>query len=360
MTGRNLYTILYIAAAAICVGISVYLSYFGYYSHLQELTLFFAVLLGILLFATDLMFRHYRLEGRGPWVPLAFFLVVVVFSWASNYNFLYTSFMERDVAERTVVEQFRLFRDDLTQTRRALAEHPVVAEVQEERRTLERELHNIQQQLTDPVRPGCGQRCRSHVAEIEALLGERVSDLAVPAVGASAEENEAWFERYREIVREAFVVGIDPTYHEVRALAEQIEALLAEHADPLAALRREYEERRRAVVETRDFAIIAELRNQSTEIERQANVLLPESLRVEHARIHSDLDQLGEIPLSIRDGFIERANPGVTAVTTLLALFVDFVPVLFAWLIFRPEPRRTPGRPGSRLSWRGRGRVATP
>ncbi|MCG5529836.1 hypothetical protein LRD18_02965 [Halorhodospira halochloris] len=361
MAGRNFYTILYVIATAICVGISVYLSYFGYYSHLQELTVFFALLLGILLFGTDLMFRHYRLEGRRVWVPLGFFLVVAVFSWASNYNFLYTSFMERDVAERTVVEQFRTFREDLTATRSALADHPTIREVREERRELERELSNLYQQLTDPVRPGCGQRCRGHVEQIEQLLGERVTDLAVPAVDASAEENEQWFASYRETVISAFEDSVDDEFYEVAGLAERIEQLLSDYADPYAALRREYEDRRRAVVETRGFEVIAQLRNYSADIQRQANALLPQGDEVEHRDIHSRLDNLGEIPLSIRDGFIERSHPGVTAVSSLLALFVDFIPILFAWLIFRPDNRRRmPSKPGFGLKRQGRGRVATP
>lgn len=361
MAGRNFYTILYVIATAICVGISVYLSYFGYYSHLRELTVLFALLLGILLFGADMMFRHYRLEGRRIWVPFSFFVIVVVFSWASNYNFLYTSFMERDIAERAIVEQFRTFRQDLTTTRSALAEHPQVRQVEAERRELERELTNLYQQLTDPVRPGCGQRCRGHVEQIEQLLGGRVTDLAVPPVDASAEENESWYTRYRESVLTAFEESIEPEYNQVIELTEQIDRLLAEHDDPYAALRREYEQRRRAVVETRGFDIVAELRNHSAEVERQADALLPQGQQVEHGQIHSRLDNLGEIPLSMRDGFIERDNPGVTAVSALLALFVDFIPILFAWLIFRPDNRRaTPAKPGFGLKRRSRGRVATP
>lgn len=361
MAGRNFYTILYVIATAICVGISVYLSYFGYYSHLQELTALFALLLGILLFGTDMMLRHCRLEGRRVWLPLGFFLVVVVFSWASNYNFLYTSFMERDVAERTVVEQFRTFREDLTTTRSALVAHPKVREVSAERRQLERELTNLDQQLTDPVRPGCGQRCRGHVEQIEELLGGRVTDLAVPPVDAGKQNNEQWYNRYRETVLNAFEESIDDEFNELEGLIERIGQLLGEYDDPYAALRSEYEQRRRAVVETRGFAIIAELRTHSADIERRANALLPEGEQVEHQEIHSRLDNLGEIPLSLRDGFIDRSNPGVTAVSTLLALFVDFIPILFAWLIFRPDNRRAkPAKPGFGLKRRGGGRVATP
>lgn len=361
MAGRNFYTILYATATAICVGISVYLSYYGYYSHLQELTILFALLLGILLFGADLMFRHYRLEGRRAWVPLGFFLVVVMFSWASNYNFLYTSFMERDVAERTVVEQFRTFREDLTTTRRALANHPAVLEVGDERRELERELSKLHQQLTDPVRPGCGKRCSGHVETIEELLGGRVTELAVPNVDASAEENEQWYAKYRETVINAFEESIGERYREAHELIGRIERLLDEYDDPFAALRSEYEQRQRSMVETSDFEVIAELRTHSAEIERQANALLPDEQRVEHHRIHSRLDNLGEIPLSLRDGFIVRSSPGVTTVSTLLALFVDFIPILFAWLIFRPDNRRPqPAKPGFGLGRRGRGRVATP
>ncbi len=366
MSGRSLYTLMYVVATAICVGISVYLSYYGYYSHLQELAIFFAALLGIFLFGTDLLLRRFRLEGRNPLKPLIFFAIVAAFSGASNFNFLYTNFMERDMAERVVSEQFAVFRDDLIETRSALLAAPVVDSVREQRRDLQRSLDNLKTQINDPLRPGCGPRCRSHVEDIHEQLGGPPTDLAIPSPDADAESLERWYENFRAAVIEDFESGVVPdAYQQVRALVGRIEALLDRHSDPYRALAEELAERNRALLERRDFAIIAELRTESREVQRRANALLPEDRAATHTPIRSDLDKLGEIPVSLRDGFLERPNPGVTAVSAILAVFVDIAPVLFAWLIFAPATAGA-GNGGERgvargveSFRRGRSRVAT-
>jgi hypothetical protein len=56
---------------------------------------------------------------------------------------------------------------------------------------------------------------------------------------------------------------------------------------------------------------------------------------VQHTRIESDLDKIGEIPIALRDAFIERPNLGVTVISLLLAVFVDTIPVLFAVALAR-------------------------
>lgn len=356
MGGRSLYTLLYVAATTICVGISIYLSYYGYYSHLQELAIFFAVLLGLFLFGTDLLIRRFRLEGQSLLKPLAFFAVIALFSGASNYNFLYTNFMERDMAERVVSDQFSVFRDNLTATRRTLEASPVVTQVQAQRDELERSLESLQSQISDPLRPGCGQRCQDHVEAIYEQLGGPPTELAMPTPGAGSEAHQRWYEHFRSAVLNDFDNSAVPdAYQRAEALIARIDELLERYDDPQAALSEELQTRGRALTEHRDFAIIARLRNLSREVARQANAVLPEEEAVNHAAIRSDLDKLGEIPISIRDGFLDRPNPGVTAVSVILGVFVDVAPVLFAWLIFAPAAAAGGSR-GEDVRWPRRGR----
>ncbi len=358
MGGRSLYTLLYVAATAICVGISVYLSYFGYYSHLQELAGLFAVLLGILLFGTDMLLRRFRLAGRSLVKPLLFFAVVAAFSGASNYNFLYTNFMADDLAERVVTEQFATFRSNLVETRRALQASPAVAEVRQQRQALERALENLRVQVNDPLRPGCGERCRSHVSTIYERLGGPPTELAIPAVDASAERTARWYENFRRAVVQDFENGHIPEgYHRARALIAEIDEQLERYDDPYEALAEARERRGRALVEDRDYAVIGELRNRSQAVERRANALLPAGSEVRHAAITSDLDKLGEIPISLRDGLIERPNSGVTAISLILAVFVDIAPVLFAGVVFSPVAAGA--APAGGAEGRGPSRVAT-
>lgn len=357
MTGKNLYTVIYLMAAAICVSISVYLSYWGYYSHLKELTFLFAALIGILLFGSDLLIRQTRISQKSLVVPFLFFLLIAAFSGASNYNFLYTNFMQEDIAQRTVREQFDVFRDDLTQTRKALAEQPEVERVASRRNQLENELGNLSQQLDDPLRPGCGERCRSHIETIYQILGGPPTDLAIPAPDASETQVGIWFSNFQSAVEADFRSQVSAgRYGEIRSVINEIDSLLSEYSDPDAALSQELSGRSAALLRGDGLQVISEIRQESVDIQRQANSVLPATEPVSHEPITSDLDKIGEIPVSFHDGFVERPNFGVTVVSLFLAVFVDFAPILFALVLFSSHMTAGGQQPGARSR---KSRVAT-
>lgn len=331
MTGRNLFLILYVLVALLCVSISVYLSFWGYISHLRELTLLFAALLGLLLFGVDMLIRHSLINRRSLFLPFLLFGVVVIFSGASNFNFLYTNFMAADMAERAVRDQFETFRDDLTDTRRQLLGQPTVQAYLARQQSLTAELENLRQQLGDPLRPGCGERCQAHMQAINGLLGGAPTDLAIPPVDADASVQLAWYDNYRSVVLDDFNARqVSGTVDGSLQLAGGIDALLARYDNPDAVLRAQLLEAGHALLRGEGLPVSATLRRESIDVERVANSLLPTGTTVQHRRIESDLDKIGEIPISVRDAFIDRPNIGVTVISLLLAVFVDVVPVLFA------------------------------
>jgi hypothetical protein len=336
MTGKNLYLVLYVAVSLLCVSISVYLSYWGYLSHLRELTLVFAVLIGLLLFGADMLIRQTLVEQRSLFLQLLFFGVILIFSGASNFNFLYTNFMASTIAERAVRDQFETFRSDLTATQRRLIGQEVVQEHLGRRQLIEAELENLRQQLGDPLRPGCGERCEAHLEAINGLLGGAPTDLARPPVDAGAAVQMAWYGNYRTVVLQDFEArwGSGRVATSLRVSA-RIDQLLARHSDPDAVLREQLRETGNRLLLGEGLPVSATLRRESIDIERIANSVLPAGSQVQHTRIESDLDKIGEIPIALRDAFIERPNLGVTVISLLLAVFVDTIPVLFAVALAR-------------------------
>lgn len=359
MIAKNLYTVIYIAAALICVCISVYLSYWGYYSHLQELTFLFAALIGILLFGSDLLIRHMKIAQKSLVFPLLFFTLVAAFSGASNFNFLYTNFMQEDIAQRTVREQFDIFREDLTQTRRTLLSRPAYQQVSGSRAELQAELENLRDQLNDPLRPGCGERCRAHIRNIHEMLGGAPTDLAIPDPGAGEAVVNTWYENFSNAVLADFERrATRGSYTAIRAVVHQIDQLLVQYSDPDGALRAELAGRPAALIRGEGLQLISELRQYSVEIARQANAVVPADEPIQHRPITSDLDKIGEIPVSFKDGFVDRPNAGVTIVSLFVAVFVDLAPVLFALVLFNAKITSNNVRPGQRQRRSG-GRVAT-
>lgn len=352
--GKNLYTVLFFAATTICVGISGYLSYYGYLVHLRGITIFFAALIVLLLFTLDMLIRHNLVHGRSNLGAVIFFAIVAFFSGASNFNYLYNNFMASDIANREVREQLQIFREDLTQTRVAISQLPQMRELDSQRSILERELGALREQIQDPLRPGCGERCRQHVSNIYNMLGGAPTDLAIPGPSASQQVTAQWFNNFSTAVRSDFenafassatIDGQKIIQDIDRTLASFVDAeqLFSENASTASLFRAEGRQ------------LIDEIRFETQEIERRANALLPSANRVTHRPVESYIDKIGEIPIAFQDAFINRPHFGVTLMALILAVFVDLIPVLFAFLIFRsinqmPLNNNAPRRRTSRVA----------
>lgn len=349
MTGKNIYTLIYMLVAFICVSISVYLSYWGYYSHLKGLTFLFAAVIGLLLFGTDLLIRQMKLSRKSLFFPMLFFLLVAAFSGASNFNFLYTNFMQEDIAQRTVRDQFDVFREDLTSTKTTLLAQAEMQRRLGQRTLIETELKSLEEQLSDPLRPGCGERCRDHILNIYDLLGGPPTDLAIPAPDASQTQVIRWYNNFASTVLANFEAQLEGSqFDQTRELVQDIDGFLSEYSDPDQALREELDGRPAALLRGDGLEVISDIRRASVDIVRRANALLPVEDAVDHRPIQSDLDKIGEIPVSFQDAFIERPNLGVSLVSIILAVFVDFVPVLFALVLFNSDLQSNDNRPGQR------------
>lgn len=344
MTGKNIYLLMYAAIALGCVSISVYLSYYGYYNHLEELSLLFSLILGLLLFVCDMIFRQFRIAQRPLILPLSLFVLVALFSGASNFNFLYTNFMEEDIAERELVGLFDTYRTDLTQTSERLANNPTVSRGLEDRNALDRELAQLKQQITDPRRPGCGTRCRDHMEEIAEILGQQPTDLSIPGVEEPMENQLKWYENYKETVVTDFEEGAaPPEYRRAQQINQRIQQLLAEYKNPHEYLRNKSSLAGSVFLGPNALDLPQQLRSSSFEIEREANTILREDNNVTHDDLDTELDVVGEIPTSFKDGFINRPNIGVTAVSILLGTFIDIIPIFLAFILFGPDARHAQG-----------------
>lgn len=352
--GKNLYTLLFFAATTICVGISGYLSYYGYLVHLRGITIFFAALIVLLLFTLDMLIRHNLINGRSNFGAVTFFIIVTFFSGVSNFNYLYNNFMAGDIANREVRQQLQTVRQDLTETQIAVSGISQMQSIESQRSVLERELAALWEQIEDPLRPGCGERCLQHVNNIYNLLGGAPTDLAVPAIDANRQITTQWFNNFSSAVRNDFenAYGNSITIEGERIVRDidqilatflEVEIIFSESTSTASLFRAEGRQ------------LIDQIRLQTQEIERRANAILPQTNRVTHTPIESYIDKIGEIPIALHDGFIKRPNIGVTLMAMILAIFVDIIPVLFAFLIFRSISQM----PSNNTTRRRTSRVAT-
>ncbi|MGI3212641.1 hypothetical protein ACROSR_16190 [Roseovarius tibetensis] len=316
----------YYTLVLLCIGISLFLTYYGFERTFGPLTPYFTAVIGLLLFAADYLIQRNREQGL-PWAPaFLLFLMAATFSSVSNFNYLYTNFMTSDVLASTVREQYRVFSDDLTTTKARLLAIDAVTEETDRRANIETELEQMWTQMNDPGRPGCGERCAGHIQAINTLLGIEVTDLRRPGPSSSVAERKEYYESFRGLVQEAQGnSSITGPYHEVRAVISQIDERLAFYGNADDALRA-----------GADLTVLSKLSEDSEQIERDANAVLPPSETVQHEYIDPTLGRLGEIVYSLNNGFVEVPNLSVTIMAFILSITVDFVPILFALVAFRP------------------------
>jgi len=313
--------VVYYCVVVICIGISLYLTYFGFLRTFGELTLPFTIVIGLVLFLADFLVQKYREAGHSILLPLLLFLIGATFSTMSNFNFLYTNFMTQDVAAETIRAQYDVLRDDLVSTRARLVSLGVVQSELEKRDRIETELQNMLQQATDPNRPGCGQRCREHIVTINAQLSIPPTDLQVPA---DATRFQDFFNRYSELVYEA--LDAEPsasTFVAVRVMQRDIDDALTRYNSPQEA------------IQTVGLSVLSEISDLSQDIERRANALLSDTQQVSHTAIDPGAGRLGEIVYTLRNGFIDRPNLSATILSLVVGTVVDILPILVALIAFR-------------------------
>ena len=327
----------YAVVLALSVAISGYLSYEGLLRSAHEITLPLVLFLMTIIFSMDATISYFRSSERSYRLPIAIWAVAAFFSIASNFNFLYSNFMRDDVIQSTLAEQITVFRNDVGATRQALLSTQTARVAVAQQTNLEVEFDNLLTQINDPLRPGCGEECRIHMAEIERLLGRSVTNLAVPPIGSDPDVVNDWYTRYRATAEEVLDLSLRVTdAPAIFALVGRIDEALIEY-DSVARL-----------LANRDgLRALPEMSNLSTDIEREANELLPAGVSVKHETIDPTLGRLGEIVYAFQNGFGDMPNPVATAVSLILASVVDLLPFLLSFALFGrgrlERPQRKPG-----------------
>ncbi|TRD15469.1 hypothetical protein [Palleronia caenipelagi] len=328
MSSRILNVIYFILVIAFA-GTSTYLSYFGFYRNFEELAWVFAGSIGLWLVGANLVIQRNRLAGRGVLSGLVMLMFGAFFSFVSNFNYLYTNAMERDVAVETVASAHDTFKGNLITARRALERTDVLEQERELRTRFERELSRLRAQVLDPLNPGVGPEARGHIAVIEGLLGGRMTNLAAPRSGQSIGIYEAWFENFRRNAVADFERSVaDKGGTKVEAVISDINRLLERYSIPPDGAAAE------------DLDTIRAYSTQTLNIELRANELLSGENRVTLKSIDFMDGRLGEIEFSMYNGFVERPNFGATILSAVIALAVDLFPLVFALFAFHGP--RTP------------------
>ena len=104
MNNRAVIGTMYLIITLICVLVSTYASFQGYKTTLRLLAFPGALLIGMGLFASDMVIKDGIRSRQAPLGALVFFAIVLLFSTMSNFNHFYTNFMQNKAAQTTYID----------------------------------------------------------------------------------------------------------------------------------------------------------------------------------------------------------------------------------------------------------------
>lgn len=321
--------ILFYVLTLICVGLSGVLSYFGYLYHTGTVTPLFVGMIVIGLLMCDITLQVRRSKGQSVVLTIVVFLLLPLpLSALSNFNHLYTLFMRGDVVRETVTESIASLRRDLRESAETVRSYPPLREYESRKLRLETELEQMYLQATDPENPGCAQLCRAHKTEIESLLGNRMTPLALPSNGGGLEAFKArwdpYYENYRSNAEQTFVALYETdAVRDTRAILSDIDVTLDTYASANSI-----------IADGQGLEALPKMSDASLDIETRVNAL-PGGGTVEHTLIDREAGRLGQIPLTVQNAFFEMPNPTATVLSLFFALTIDIFPLILGLGLLR-------------------------
>lgn len=335
--------LMYMIIMVICVIVSTILSYLGLRSTFEFMTLPTTAVICLLLLAADIAINHNVRYRRGLAGPLFVLSIGLFMSTLSNFTFLYTNFMTRDVARETYLVAWAKFQENMENAKTALRRDPQyiegleLAQQQSERDAqIDRELANLERQALDALNPGIGDLARVHRVAIERLLNVSLTPLAIPDSRNRA-AIQAWLTQFKQLVED------------VRSKAPQTSLPFTNIINDIDGSLDRFEQQVREL-QGAGYPSPAEqvdaIESMQTETRAVASIvnaaLSPISRKVELVAIEPGDARLGEIVYTLYNGFIQRPNPTATIVALLFSLFVDLLPLLYALALLRNVKGRAP------------------
>ena len=333
---RMMINVIYLLVNMICVAISTYATWQGFLSLFGPLSIAVALVIGLLLFASNWILKEDLSAARSPVLALAMLLFAMTGSVVSNFNFFYTYALRDRVASDTLVVAGQRFDEIMLRMESALESAPNVQERDGLRERVEAELRQLRAEAADRREPGIGRQAMGHIQNIRDMMPGDIADLRTPPASASPEEVQAFLADFEELVvgelnQQASGAPSSAAFQAVasaRATASQIynDAIGLAAWEALRKIEA-IEQLERLVRETDPIVRQALL-------DSGAQALAP--TEVEPVR---GVDaELGEIVFSLQSGLIDRPYPGFSVFAILASLGIDIAPLLFALLLIRPAP----------------------
>ena len=253
MAGRTLIIPIYYLILIACIGVSSNFSFRGFYETFPTEIYVVVFILALGLFAAGLMLQLGRDQKSlsKQLLALLIFMIFATFSTSSNMNYIYTKMKWEDVRKEAFREEYQKYVKSLEIIEKDLIDQLVSdqeyfekiatayytlidAEIsklktdivtseyyQNQRAVVDKlqfELAQMRIQALDPGAPGCGTKCRAHMATIDELIPTTETTITS---SKKAETIKRFWVNYHDKKMRAFCGATFTNYHSLRSLIEQ-------------------------------------------------------------------------------------------------------------------------------------------
>ena len=296
------------------MGISFYQTALGF-EDLLGTTLAWAFSAGIVLIMIYLTVHigQRRIDSEGIIGYVLFYILCFAFSFAGNFNAVYTQYQTEQLY-RDELSKHKIQLDNLmASSTRAL--NNFNPEIEERRIKVQNLTEQLVLQITDPARPGLGERAREILVEIESVLGERLTEFG----GTPQQLAENYRKNIENIAENQFNAGdvgrVQSILETNRQNADEVYRLIDQTLLD--------SQRVKSLGYDTNLKTVAAINKISTDTQEFIND--PDKFYYEP--VHFETQELGKIAFSFKSGFNDHLF--VALLFSLFCIFLDWAVVIY-------------------------------
>lgn len=280
----------------------------------------FSIAITILMYGFTIIIGQRRINK----LPVIGFLIAYfffsLFSFTGNFNAVYTSYQKEQLFRDELLKHKQQLQDVVNASNKAL--NNFSPDITEKRNRVESLTQQLVRQITDPARPGLGKRAQELISEIEAVLGEKLTDF-----GTKGGDWKAIASRYQENIDQIARRKLtSKDYDKVEEIRENITKKQNE-------INRLIDDVLQTTISVKQYGFETNLKavNTINEIGSKVQEFINDSSIFKFEKVPFESQEIGKIVFSFKSAFGQHLL--VAILFTILCFFIDWA-VILSLLVF--------------------------
>lgn len=271
-----------------------------------------------------------RRINRLPIIAFLFgYLFFSIFSFTGNFNAVYTEYQREQLFRDELLKHKQQLNDTISAANKAL--NNFSPNIEEKRNRVEALTRQLVSQITDPNRPGLGKRALEIIREIEAILGEKLTEF-----GTRGGDWQAIAQRYQENIDQIARRKItSKDYDKIDAIREDMQKKAKELNNLIDHVLQTPDSVKSYGYETNLKAV-----NVINEIGSTVQEFINDTAKFKFDKVKFESQEIGKIAFSFKSAFGDHTLVGV--LFTILCLFIDWAVILMLVIFFGRNEKEPP------------------